>query len=485
MTPEHDFAMESARLDERLQECAALRAAGPHPRRPEVPADVSAADWARAHELFQTLLATAADGTGAAAACIGALADLCVYVRNAVALGRSNQDGASAAGVVGDVAATVRLAGGPAGAAPCLAAAGQALSNAVTQNQPLQLALLESELGCCAAAEDTAYGCLLSAESGAARTAGLVLLVNSVRAHGVLCRTLCAAGAGRALARRVGELFGESVDDAAEDKEPLFAVLSELASHGQLGVLLAEAAPLGAPGLLDALAVHCREHDDPARHARLADAELVRALARALAATRAVLERLRADESTTDPDDILAARRCARSALAALVLLTADMEPALSARLCDCGVVREAVQLLGLLSAYLPRAEKIGAGGAGTGGGDGSSESPVPRMFMFKRELIQIIGHAAHRNPAAQDLVRELGGLALVLDHTRIDDNHPYIREYAVVALRGLLDGNAASQACVESMEARGVSQDPQLTQAGLRVRLGPDGRPVVSRRAE
>ncbi|KAJ2708625.1 Ataxin-10 [Coemansia spiralis] len=479
---EHACTTDDARLGELRRECVALRAAGPHPRRSDVPAAVSAAEWAHVHTLFQALLALAADGTSTvAAACTEAQADLCVYVRNAAVADRSNQDGAGAAGVVRDAAAAVRLAHRLPGAEPCLVAAGQALSNAVTQNQPQQLALLESELGRSGAVEETAYWCLIGAESSAARTAGLVLLVNSVRSNEVLCRTLCAAGDGRALARRVGDMFGESVDDEAEEKELLFVVLSELISHGQLGVLLAEAAPLGAPGLLDALAVHCREHADPVLHARLADTELLCALSRVLAATRAVLERAWADVDSADPDGIVAARRCLGSALAALVLLTADMEPGLSARICECGVVREVVRLLGLLSMHLPRAEKVGSGSADGANSGGS----VARMFMFKRELVQIIGHAAHENPAAQDLVRALDGLALVLDHARIDENHPYIREYAVVALRSLLNGNAANQAYVDSMDARGTTQDPQLAQAGLHARLGADGRPVVSRHAE
>ncbi|KAJ1734838.1 methionine permease [Coemansia biformis] len=456
-----------------------------------VPAKVSAATWVRVHALFRELLAVAvgcADASNtddADVACAEALTDLCVFVRNAAAMGHENQDGAGDAGVVDDAAATVllmsRRATARAGAvrdsaARATAAAGQALSNAVTQNQRRQQALLDSELGR-GAAEETAYWWLLGAHSDDARTAGLVLLLSSVRGNRALCGALCAADAGLAVARRVGAMFGESADDEAEEKTLLYAVLSELIAHGQLGALLTSDPPLDAFGLLDALAVHCREHAEPEAHARLVGADLLQALVGVLAKARTLLAHAWEGTDVVDMGNVAAVQRSIQSTLAALVLITADMESVLAARVVESGMVHEAVALLGLLSRYLPRVEKIG------GGGNDSRNDTVAHMFMFKRELVQIIGHVAHRCPAVQDLVRELDGLALVLDHARIDENHPFIREYAVVALRSLLDGNAVSQAYVEDMEAVGVMQDPQLASVGLHTRLGANGRPVVERR--
>ncbi|KAJ2128361.1 Ataxin-10, partial [Coemansia sp. RSA 678] len=108
----------------------------------------------------------------------------------------------------------------------------------------------------------------------------------------------------------------------------------------------------------------------------------------------------------------------------------------------------------------------------------------IKRLFMFKCSLIQIIGNISHNNTAAQNLIRELHGLALVLDHMRIDDNHPFIKEYAVVALRSLLENNPTSQAYVSDMEAKGVVQDPKLASAGIQASLDSSGHISVKREA-
>lgn len=45
-----------------------------------------------------------------------------------------------------------------------------------------------------------------------------------------------------------------------------------------------------------------------------------------------------------------------------------------------------------------------------------------------KAELIQVIGNACFRCRDAQDFVREIGGLPLILNHCAIDDNNPLLR---------------------------------------------------------
>ncbi|KAJ2800571.1 copper transport protein, partial [Coemansia guatemalensis] len=85
-------------------------------------------------------------------------------------------------------------------------------------------------------------------------------------------------------------------------------------------------------------------------------------------------------------------------------------------------------------------------------------------------------------NPVVQDQVREQDGLALVLDHMRIDENHPFIKEYAVVALRNLLEGNDASQDYVRHMGAIEAVQDPRMASAGFHTRIDENGQPFFER---
>ncbi|KAJ2842835.1 hypothetical protein IWW36_005765, partial [Coemansia brasiliensis] len=79
-----------------------------------------------------------------------ALADLCIFVRNAAAMDSQNQAMAMNAKVVDDVLATIRIMlrceMTYAEAKKCSASAGQALSNLATNNDALQTQLVESEL---------------------------------------------------------------------------------------------------------------------------------------------------------------------------------------------------------------------------------------------------------------------------------------------------------------------------------------------------
>lgn len=57
------------------------------------------------------------------------------------------------------------------------------------------------------------------------------------------------------------------------------------------------------------------------------------------------------------------------------------------------------------------------------------------------------------KNNDVKDLVRERGGLAAVLNQCMVDDDNPFIREYAILCVRNLLEGNARNQKVVSSLE--------------------------------
>ncbi|PWN27022.1 hypothetical protein BDZ90DRAFT_260699 [Jaminaea rosea] len=109
----------------------------------------------------------------------------------------------------------------------------------------------------------------------------------------------------------------------------------------------------------------------------------------------------------------------------------------------------------------------------GLSGTGPQAEPDRPRLDHLNRALVQLLGvlvfqHSPSSLPesfkersalenaeegdqvrAVQDLVRESGGLLLVLGMTKLDVSNPYIREHAVFTLRYLLQGNAASQELV------------------------------------
>ncbi|KAG5186514.1 spinocerebellar ataxia type 10 protein domain-containing protein, partial [Tribonema minus] len=84
------------------------------------------------------------------------------------------------------------------------------------------------------------------------------------------------------------------------------------------------------------------------------------------------------------------------------------------------------------------------------GGGDGG----VPHGR--KADLVKVIANACHCCRAAQDRVRGAGGVPLVLSHCNIDHASPFLREWGIVAVRNLCEGNAENQACVAKLEKQG-----------------------------
>ncbi|GBB96696.1 hypothetical protein RclHR1_02810014 [Rhizophagus clarus] len=98
--------------------------------------------------------------------------------------------------------------------------------------------------------------------------------------------------------------------------------------------------------------------------------------------------------------------------------------------------------------------------------------------FKFiKRDIVRIIGNMAYENKIVQDEVRELGGIPLILNQCNIDDNNPYIREYAIFALRNLLINNPENQELVEQLTPIETVQHPALQDIGIMTELGQDGK--------
>ncbi|KNC81635.1 hypothetical protein SARC_06058, partial [Sphaeroforma arctica JP610] len=85
--------------------------------------------------------------------------------------------------------------------------------------------------------------------------------------------------------------------------------------------------------------------------------------------------------------------------------------------------------------------------------------------------LIRLLGNVASRNSHAQDQLRESEGLVLFLNHCQLDDRNPYIKEWAVLALRNALEGNKRNQQLVAGMEKNKVVVDPDL---GMEVNIDP-----------
>ncbi|XP_061085398.1 ataxin-10 [Conger conger] len=88
----------------------------------------------------------------------------------------------------------------------------------------------------------------------------------------------------------------------------------------------------------------------------------------------------------------------------------------------------------------------------------------------FKAHLVRLIGNLCHAHTDNQNKVREMDGLALILDNCSIDSNNPFISQWAVFAIRILLEHNRENQEVVRALERRGVADNSALRDMGFRL---------------
>ncbi|RPB25869.1 hypothetical protein L211DRAFT_835950 [Terfezia boudieri ATCC MYA-4762] len=87
---------------------------------------------------------------------------------------------------------------------------------------------------------------------------------------------------------------------------------------------------------------------------------------------------------------------------------------------------------------------------------DPDSTLTDPEEFTWphiKKFCVLLLTNLSWKNNDVKDLVRERGGLAAVLNQCMVDDDNPFIREYAILCVRNLLEGNARNQKVVSSLE--------------------------------
>ncbi|KAJ2881197.1 hypothetical protein H4R27_004246 [Coemansia aciculifera] len=488
------------------QECAEYRQRSPHPSRPHLTASVDLATWLDVHRLFESLKISPVDVASDVEDSLLAiqaegLTDLCLYVRNTAAMVNSNQDVASDAGIVNDVRRTisdmVQREMSCSEAMRCATVSAQALSNLITGNRRLQQSLVEQELTTSVSTIDTVFYYLLASISSQTNTAGLVLLLNCLKDNSKTTALLCDTEAGRLISNKVGVLFGDNENDESDTKTMLYVILSQIIECGKLDMLLGGESEVLAYGYLDALAVYCNEHSAAAEYEKVISKDLVAALTDVLSKSHTVLvhawegtaDTLSPEHDTSgnaDMDGIMDAHRCLAAIVSILGTITTDGSASIISWLLECETMHTVIALLGLLNKHLPRIETAQERqhNLPTNGADPDNTESIKRLFMFKCDLIRIIGNIGHTSTAAQDLVRELGGLSLVLDHMKIDDNHPFIKEYAIVALKGLLHNNRASQDFVREMNVVEAAQNPELAKAGLQAFVNDDGHVSVKRAA-
>lgn len=86
----------------------------------------------------------------------------------------------------------------------------------------------------------------------------------------------------------------------------------------------------------------------------------------------------------------------------------------------------------------------------------------------FQRDLVRVIGNMCYKHAANQNKVRDLGGIPLLLDHCNVDDHNPFICQWAIFAIRNLLENNKENQRIVSAMDCQGLADTSRLRELGV-----------------
>mmetsp|Transcript_6907 Transcript_6907/g.7892 ORF Transcript_6907/g.7892 Transcript_6907/m.7892 type:complete len:528 (+) Transcript_6907:92-1675(+) len=98
----------------------------------------------------------------------------------------------------------------------------------------------------------------------------------------------------------------------------------------------------------------------------------------------------------------------------------------------------------------------------------------------YKSELVRIVANACHLRKVNQDFVRTSGGLITILNCCNLDENNPYIREWAIFAIRNLTEDNEENQKVIAELRLQGAADMPIIDKAGMKVEMTADGKPIM-----
>ncbi|EGF83378.1 hypothetical protein BATDEDRAFT_84926 [Batrachochytrium dendrobatidis JAM81] len=95
-------------------------------------------------------------------------------------------------------------------------------------------------------------------------------------------------------------------------------------------------------------------------------------------------------------------------------------------------------------------------------------------FFMIRCDIMKVIANITYTSQQAQNEIRMCDGIPLVLSNCVIDDLNPYLREYALFAVRNLTKNNRENQMLIASLEARKVVPNEILTEMGVEAAIDP-----------
>jgi len=74
--------------------------------------------------------------------------------------------------------------------------------------------------------------------------------------------------------------------------------------------------------------------------------------------------------------------------------------------------------------------------------------------------IVAMLANLVHCNSKRQRIVLEMDGMELVLNHIKLDDMNPFIREWAILFVRNMCKGNMEAQSIIAGLEFKEVLSD-------------------------
>jgi ataxin-10 len=99
----------------------------------------------------------------------------------------------------------------------------------------------------------------------------------------------------------------------------------------------------------------------------------------------------------------------------------------------------------------------------------------------YRVDLIAIIGNACFNRVRVCEDIAKLGGIPVVLNHTRGEDGEAYLREWALWAVRNMTQGSDLARKTIVELQPQAVEESEELLSRGLGVELNKEtGKPRV-----
>ena len=100
----------------------------------------------------------------------------------------------------------------------------------------------------------------------------------------------------------------------------------------------------------------------------------------------------------------------------------------------------------------------------------------LPTRKGIKTVLMQLVANICSMVQHMKDRIRELGGIPIVLNCCTSDVNHPMLREWALVAVKNMLENNDDNQKLVAELQPQGKVMRNGSVGPGIEAEVGPNG---------